>query len=152
MYLCMHACTHLQLQNRVGMTDELVDSDGYPRQDIDVYQVRHARHRIICELLEEYFNSFKFILISYKMFIGFCYTNMEFTGLQNDHKTLMVKIEQGLHKVHNKSGQRMQDTDSASTVSDFQEMILTEPFLRVNLVSPGSPAELAVKSKFSIRS
>lgn len=30
------------------MNDELVDSDGYPRQDIDVYQVRHARHNIIC--------------------------------------------------------------------------------------------------------
>ena len=30
------------------MRDELVDRDGFPRQDIDVYQVRHARHKIIC--------------------------------------------------------------------------------------------------------
>jgi len=34
--------------NRVGMTEPLVDQEGYPRNDIDVYQVRHARHKIIC--------------------------------------------------------------------------------------------------------
>ncbi|CAK1543379.1 unnamed protein product [Leptosia nina] len=34
--------------NNVGMHDQLVDSEGYPRNDIDVYKVRHARHRIIC--------------------------------------------------------------------------------------------------------
>ena len=31
------------------MDEALVDAEGYPRSDIDVYQVRHARHRIICE-------------------------------------------------------------------------------------------------------
>jgi len=34
--------------NNVGMTEALVDDSGYPRQDLDVYQVRHARHKIIC--------------------------------------------------------------------------------------------------------
>lgn len=33
--------------NHVGMQDPLVDSEGYPRQDVDVYQVRNARNRII---------------------------------------------------------------------------------------------------------
>ncbi len=28
------------------MRESLVDDDGYPRNDIDVYQVRHARHQI----------------------------------------------------------------------------------------------------------
>lgn len=32
--------------NNIGMRDPLVDADGYPRNDIDVYQVRHARHQI----------------------------------------------------------------------------------------------------------
>ena len=32
----------------VGMEEQLVDEEGFPRNDIDVYQVRHARHRIIC--------------------------------------------------------------------------------------------------------
>lgn len=33
--------------NRVGMTDSLVDEDDFPRNDIDVYAVRHARSEII---------------------------------------------------------------------------------------------------------
>lgn len=36
--------------NSVGMEEPLVDNEGYPRSDIDVYKVRHARHRIICLL------------------------------------------------------------------------------------------------------
>lgn len=43
----------LRFQNRVGMDEPLVDSDGYPRNDIDVYRVRHARHKIICELSKD---------------------------------------------------------------------------------------------------
>lgn len=36
------------MQNHVGMSDSLIDSDGFPRADIDVYQIRHARHKMIC--------------------------------------------------------------------------------------------------------
>ncbi len=32
------------------MTGNLVDNEDYPRQDIDVYAVRYARNRVICEL------------------------------------------------------------------------------------------------------
>lgn len=50
-------CTHasalaaslLIQQGSVGMHGRLVDGEGYPRTDIDVYAVRTARHRIICE-------------------------------------------------------------------------------------------------------
>lgn len=34
--------------NNVGMSEPLVDNEGFPRSDIDVYQVRHARHKICC--------------------------------------------------------------------------------------------------------
>lgn len=34
--------------NCVGMNEPLVDREGFPRSDIDVYKVRHARHNIIC--------------------------------------------------------------------------------------------------------
>ncbi|CAL1675067.1 unnamed protein product [Lasius platythorax] len=98
--------------NHVDMDEPLVDSEGYPRQDIDVYQVRHTRHKIIC--------------------------------LTNDHKALMKKIEEGLHKVHALSmGSEAQEP--VPNVSDSQEIesVSLEPFLRVNLVSPGSPAEIA---------
>ncbi|XP_067127143.1 26S proteasome non-ATPase regulatory subunit 9 [Centruroides vittatus] len=37
----------LKSQN-IGMTDPVVDSEGYPRSDIDVYLVRQTRQRIIC--------------------------------------------------------------------------------------------------------
>lgn len=36
-------------QGVVGMEGELVDGEGYPRSDIDVYAVRTARNKIICE-------------------------------------------------------------------------------------------------------
>ncbi|XP_029036679.1 26S proteasome non-ATPase regulatory subunit 9 [Osmia bicornis bicornis] len=96
--------------NHVGMDDQLVDSEGYPRTDIDVYQVRHTRHKIIC--------------------------------LRNDHKALMRKIEEGLHKVHRLAGNQVESYSTPST-SYIQECASTEPFLRVNLVSAGSPAEMA---------
>ena len=38
-------------QQNVGMEDDLVDEQGFPRNDIDVYQVRMARNKIICMLL-----------------------------------------------------------------------------------------------------
>ncbi|XP_034284670.1 26S proteasome non-ATPase regulatory subunit 9 [Pantherophis guttatus] len=38
----------LQDQKGVGMNEPLVDGDGYPRADVDIYQVRTARHNIIC--------------------------------------------------------------------------------------------------------
>ncbi|XP_078277254.1 26S proteasome non-ATPase regulatory subunit 9 isoform X2 [Rhinoraja longicauda] len=38
----------LEGQKHAGMDGPLVDVEGYPRSDIDVYQVRTARHNIIC--------------------------------------------------------------------------------------------------------
>ncbi|XP_069789385.1 26S proteasome non-ATPase regulatory subunit 9 [Narcine bancroftii] len=38
----------LEGQNHAGMDEPLVDVEGYPRTDIDVYQVRTVRHNIIC--------------------------------------------------------------------------------------------------------
>ncbi|XP_034647284.1 26S proteasome non-ATPase regulatory subunit 9 isoform X1 [Trachemys scripta elegans] len=38
----------LEGQKGVGMNEPLVDAEGYPRADVDVYQVRAARHNIIC--------------------------------------------------------------------------------------------------------
>ncbi|KAK3105800.1 hypothetical protein FSP39_006016 [Pinctada imbricata] len=35
-------------QKGVGMKEPLIDTEGYPRADIDVYTVRHARHKISC--------------------------------------------------------------------------------------------------------
>lgn len=55
----------------------------------------------------------------------------------------MAKIEEGIHKVHALTrANNVQQT--TVDVSDGYEAKASEPFLRVNLVSPGSPAENAV--------
>ncbi|KAM5193172.1 26S proteasome non-ATPase regulatory subunit 9 [Mantella aurantiaca] len=38
----------LEDQKNVGMDGPLVDIEGYPRADVDLYQIRTARHSIIC--------------------------------------------------------------------------------------------------------
>lgn len=40
--------TAILTKNGVGMDDPLVDSEDFPKNSIDIYQVRNARHRIIC--------------------------------------------------------------------------------------------------------
>ncbi|NXX77337.1 PSMD9 ATPase, partial [Urocolius indicus] len=45
----LKACYELlDSQKGVGLSGPLVDAEGYPRDDIDLYQVRTARHNIIC--------------------------------------------------------------------------------------------------------
>uniref|UniRef100_A0A914VDZ1 Nas2 N-terminal domain-containing protein n=1 Tax=Plectus sambesii TaxID=2011161 RepID=A0A914VDZ1_9BILA len=36
--------------NNVDMETPLVDAEGFPRADIDVYAVREARNKVICKL------------------------------------------------------------------------------------------------------
>lgn len=38
----------LTANKNVGMNESLLDGEGFPRADIDVYAVRQARHQIIC--------------------------------------------------------------------------------------------------------
>lgn len=38
----------LAANKNIGMNESLLDADGFPRADIDVYAVRQARHQIIC--------------------------------------------------------------------------------------------------------
>jgi 26S proteasome regulatory subunit N4 len=100
------------------MTEPLTDAESFPRTDIDVHQVRAARHQIIC--------------------------------LQNDRKALLKEIEKGLEVVH--SEQKFNNPNNLATNSrKIESMDTDEPrrvppqvaFLKVNLVSPGSPAETA---------
>ncbi|CAF0901239.1 unnamed protein product [Rotaria sp. Silwood1] len=99
----------LKLQNNVGMTEELVDKEGYPRNDIDLVRVRQIRQRVIC--------------------------------LQNDHKALMKQIEAGLIQVHENNPSNT--TESITTAPINTSLPHKEPFLRVDIVSTQSPAEIA---------
>uniref|UniRef100_A0A8C7CWC4 26S proteasome non-ATPase regulatory subunit 9 n=2 Tax=Oncorhynchus kisutch TaxID=8019 RepID=A0A8C7CWC4_ONCKI len=89
----------------VGMEGPLVDAEGFPRADVNVYQIRTARHSISC--------------------------------LQNDHKAIMVEIEEALHRLHAREKAK-RDQDQAESME--QEVTLPSPFARVDAVSQGSPA------------
>ncbi|XP_038868969.1 26S proteasome non-ATPase regulatory subunit 9-like isoform X1 [Salvelinus namaycush] len=93
----------------VGMEGPLVDAEGFPRADVNVYQIRTARHSISC--------------------------------LQNDHKAIMVEIEEALHRLHaREKAKRDQDQAESQAESMEQEVTLPSPFARVDAVSQGSPA------------
>ncbi|KAG7489595.1 26S proteasome non-ATPase regulatory subunit 9 [Solea senegalensis] len=93
----------------VGIEGPLVDAEGFPRADINIYQIRTARHSISC--------------------------------LQNDHKAIMVEIEEALHKLHaREKAKREQDEAEAGVEAMEQQVTLPPPFARVDAVTQGSPA------------
>ncbi|KAF8976674.1 26S proteasome non-ATPase regulatory subunit 9 [Entomortierella lignicola] len=125
--------TQDELQSqKVGMTDRLVDSQGFPRSDIDLVVVTTARSNIV--------------------------------RLKNDHKAIMLKIEEALHAVHaesraedekHKAERKLQEettgtsssssstgTTTANSSSQLEEKPL-QPFARVNAIAPDSPAKEA---------
>ncbi|XP_028822597.1 26S proteasome non-ATPase regulatory subunit 9-like [Denticeps clupeoides] len=97
----------LEDQGDVGMSAALVDVEGYPRADVDLYQIRTARHSISC--------------------------------LQNDHKAIMLRIEESLHRLH---AQERAGPEGAGPRQEpmEQEAVLPPPFAHVDAVTPGSPA------------
>lgn len=100
------------------MHESLVDADGFPRDDIDVYQIRHARHKIIC--------------------------------FQNDIKALMLEIEKGIHAVHQQVRVHGEPMDQSSSSPVERDCPVLEPFAKVNLVHPNSPANVCVSIILSL--
>ncbi|KAM9810900.1 26S proteasome non-ATPase regulatory subunit 9 [Neosynchiropus ocellatus] len=93
----------------VGLQTPLVDEEGFPRADVNLYQIRNARHNISC--------------------------------LQNDHKAIMVEIEEALHKLHaREKAKRAQDEVEAQAEAMDVQVTLPAPFARVDAVTQGSPA------------
>ncbi|XP_060894910.1 26S proteasome non-ATPase regulatory subunit 9 isoform X2 [Labrus mixtus] len=97
------------LEDGVGVEGPLVDEEGFPRADVNLYQIRAARHDISC--------------------------------LQNDHKAIMVEIEEALHKLHAREKAK-REQDEAGARGDAMELQVTlpPPFARVDAVTQGSPA------------
>ncbi|XP_039524922.1 26S proteasome non-ATPase regulatory subunit 9 isoform X1 [Pimephales promelas] len=94
-------------QEGVGMDGPLVDVEGFPRADVDLYKVRSARHSISC--------------------------------LQNDHKAVMVEIEEALHTLHATARVR-EGKDETKMEASGQTVSLSSPFALVDTVTQGSPA------------
>jgi 26S proteasome regulatory subunit N4 len=96
------------------MTTSLTTFDGYPRDDIDMAQIRTTRARII--------------------------------HLKNDYKSLMARIETGLHAHHaalQSQTQSQTSTTAASPLPHHPNEAQETPFARVNSIVDGSPAASA---------
>lgn len=104
------------------MSDSLVDSHGFPRTDIDVYQVRHARHEIHClqNDLKDLIKEIEAGLADYHA------EGMKFPSSKNPPGIISNCPVTGGSGV----------VAAATTVRS--------PFVVVNLVSANSPAEEAV--------
>lgn len=69
------------------MDEPLVDSEGFPRNDIDVMQVRTARSKIRSKIRPERSS----LLTSLSLFVS---------GLENDAMNVMMEMESKLHELH----------------------------------------------------
>lgn len=98
------------------MQDSLIDDAGYPRIDIDVYQVRHARHKIIC--LQ---NDLKSIM-----------------------KKIEKGLE-AIHAEDRNTPMKFSNVQNAMEVDDVINDLPQISFAKINLVSSGSPADAAVR-------
>ncbi|CAB3229886.1 unnamed protein product [Arctia plantaginis] len=110
--------------NNVGMHDSLVDSEGFPRNDIDVYKVRHARHQIIC-LQNDHKNLMKMIE----------------KGLAEVHADLLGN--RGSQSVDLPATYRNGHTSSSSSGNTVNGSINNQCFATVGFVTDGSPADVA---------
>ncbi|XP_048641522.1 26S proteasome non-ATPase regulatory subunit 9 isoform X1 [Marmota marmota marmota] len=108
----------LEGQKGVGMNEPLVDFEGYPRADVDVYQVRTARHNIIC--LQ---NDHKAVMKQVE------------EALHQLHAHDKEKQARDLAEAHEEAmSHRMSHNEGHS---------LSQAFAKVNSISPGSPASIA---------
>ncbi|EDW24139.1 GL23970 [Drosophila persimilis] len=111
----------LAANDNVGMTGPMIDAEGFPRNDIDIYQVRQARQTIICLQNDhkELMNQIQKLLNQYHSEIAT--TDPE---LVNRASALELDSERGL---------------GGATIAPPD----IRPIVVVNLVSPSSPAEEA---------
>eukprot|EP00073_Rattus_norvegicus_P042239 XP_008772125.1 PREDICTED: 26S proteasome non-ATPase regulatory subunit 9-like [Rattus norvegicus] len=99
------------------MNEPLVDCEGYPRADVDLYQVRTARHNIIC--LQ---NDHKALMKQVE------------EALHQLHARDKEKQARDMAEAREEAMNRRLASDSPA---------LPKAFARVNSISPGSPASIA---------
>lgn len=126
-YVFIRLCTNEKFfQNgNVGMTGPLVDSEGYPRNDIDIYQVRQARQTIIC--LQ---NDHAQLLDQIHELLNQYHAEIATTDPELINRASALEL----------SNDREHGGSLAMPLN-------AKPLVVVNLVSPNSPAEEAVSIK-----
>ncbi|XP_047617567.1 26S proteasome non-ATPase regulatory subunit 9 [Phacochoerus africanus] len=108
----------LESQKGVGMNEPLVDCEGYPRSDVDLYQVRTARHNIVC--LQ---NDHKAVMKQVE------------EALHQLHARDKEKQARDLAEAHREA--------LGLGLGQSQGLSLPQAFAKVNSISPGSPASIA---------
>ncbi|KAH8241216.1 hypothetical protein KR032_002507, partial [Drosophila birchii] len=113
----------LTANDNVGMNGPLVDLEGFPRNDIDIYQVRQARQSIIC--LQ---NDHKELM------------NQIQTQLNLYHSEIATTDPELVNRA---SALDLDDSDRTTGGANMTNLAPARAFVVVNLVSPNSPAEEA---------
>ncbi|XP_006865455.1 PREDICTED: 26S proteasome non-ATPase regulatory subunit 9 [Chrysochloris asiatica] len=110
----------LESQKGVGMNEPLVDCEDYPRSDVDLYQVRTARHNIVC--LQ---NDHKAVMKQVE------------EALHQLHARDKKKQARDLAEAQNEALRRGSEPSPSGSPQPPQA------FAKVNSISPGSPASTA---------
>ncbi|EDW42286.1 26S proteasome non-ATPase regulatory subunit 9 [Drosophila sechellia] len=112
----------LAANDNVGMNGPLVDPEGFPRNDIDVYQVRLARQTIIC-------------------------LQNDHKELMNQIQTLLNQYHSEIAttdpELVNRASALDLDSDRSPGGANITDRAPARAIVVVNLVSPDSPAERA---------
>lgn len=135
----------MSVQNRTDLTQSLVDSEGFPRSDIDVHAIRTARHKIICETF----------FVCDQVMDGCDSVSLSLSGLHNDRKALMRVIEEKMFALHsdqsNESEQMRRLKISLPGQSEIEEIgpvVIAaadrQTFVKVGDVTQQSPAAESV--------
>ncbi|XP_061025544.1 26S proteasome non-ATPase regulatory subunit 9 [Eubalaena glacialis] len=108
----------LESQKGIGMNEPLVDCEGYPRADVDLYRVRTARHNIVC--LQ---NDHKALMKQVE------------EALHQLHARDKEKQARDLAEAHREA--------MSHGLGQSQDLSPAQAFAIVNSISPGSPASIA---------
>ncbi|EDV92980.1 GH19055 [Drosophila grimshawi] len=111
----------LAANDNVGMSGPLVDAEGYPRNNIDVYQVRQARQTIIC--LQ---NDHKELMNQIQSLLNQYHAEISTTDPELVNRASALELSGGRE-------------DGGAIIIPLATRVLAI----VNLVSPNSPAEAA---------
>ena len=125
--IALHLST-LESQGNVGMTEPLVDAEGFPRNDVDLVVIRQSRQRVICLR-----NDHKALMKDIEAELVCIHQRARETG------TLSTSASQGNVASASNSVQSMElDHDEAS-----RPQPPPRHFARIAQVASGSPADTA---------
>lgn len=105
------------------MNGPLVDAEGFPRNDIDIYQVRQARQTIIC--LQ---NDHKELMNQIQSLLNQYHSEIATTDPELVNRASALDL----------------DDDRYKAGANLTDLAPVRSIVVVNLVSPNSPAEEAV--------